>query len=238
MNTAPAPAKRFYKEAAAQPRDGAFTVTLDARALKTPGRAPFNVPTLALAEACAAEWQAQGEHILPTSMPITQLAFAALDWTAKDRGARITYVANYGETDLCSHRAPGPDGLVARQAAEWDPLVAFGARELGVELPVVTGIVAAPVAPEMLQKIRDHAGVLDDFRLTALSQAAGLSGSMLIAFALLSGAIDAETAFKAAALDDLWSLERWGEDAEARRRLQRMRAEFDALAAFIAALAS
>lgn len=232
----PAPARRFYKQAAAQSAEGAFTVALDTRTLKTPAGAPFRASTRALAEACAAEWQAQGDHILPASMPITQLAFAALDWTAKDRQSRIDYVASYGETDLCCHRADSPEALVARQAAAWDPLVAWGARELGVALPVVTGVVAARVPPATLDAIRNHAGALDDFRLTALSQAAGLSGSMLIAFALLQGELTAARAFEAAALDDLWSLERWGEDAEARTRLERMRAEFEALATFIAAV--
>jgi chaperone required for assembly of F1-ATPase len=85
--------------------------------------------------------------------------------------------------------------------------------------------------------IRTRAAAHDDFALTALSQATGLSGSMLIGFALLQGELSAQQAFEAAALDELWSLERWGEDAEARARLDRMCAEFDALAAFIAALA-
>src|SRR5262249_31891351 len=163
---------------------------------------------------CAAEWDAQTTHILPASMPVTQLAFAALDWTAKDRASRINYIAGYGETDLCCHRAESPEALVARQAAAWDPLVAWGKRALGVTLPVVTGILAADVGAETLERIRAHAAALDDFHLTALSQATGLSGSALIAFALLRGQIDANRAFEAAALDELWSLERWGEDAE------------------------
>jgi chaperone required for assembly of F1-ATPase len=232
------PARRFYKQAVAQALDGAFTVALDGRTLKTPAGAPFRVPTMALAQACALEWRAQGERVLPAAMAITQLAFAAIDWTGRDRTSRINYIASYGETDLCCHRAGSPEGLVARQAATWDPLVAWGRRELGVVLPVVTGIVAARAASETLAAISERAALLDDFHLTALSQATGLSGSMLIAFALLYGEVDAQRAFEAAALDDLWSLERWGEDAEARTRLMRMRAEFDALAAFIACLSA
>ena len=236
MSDAPEPARRFYKQAAAQAVDSVFAVALDGRLLKTPAGAPFRVPTLALAQLCAAEWDAQGEHILPASMPITQLAFVAIDWTARNRTARSDYVASYVETDLCCHRAESPETLIARQAASWDPLVAWGAGELDVALPVVTGIVAARAPAEAISAIRERASALDDFHLTALSQATGLSGSMLIGFALLIGEVDAQRAFETAALDDLWSLERWGEDAEARTRLDRVRAEFDALAAFIAAL--
>lgn len=230
-------ARRFYKTAAAVEAEGGFGVALDERRLRTPGGAPFVTPTRALAEACAAEWQGQGEHIVPASMPLTQLAFAAIDWTPESREQRAEYVVSYAETDLCCHRAEGPGELIARQASAWDPLVAWAADALGVQLPVVTGAIAADVPPAALAALREAAAGLDDFRLTALSQASGLTGSALIGLALLEGEIDAEQAFAAAALDDLWSLEHWGEDAEACARLERVRAELDVLARFIGALA-
>lgn len=236
MTEAPAP-RRFYKEAVVAPAEGGgFAVLLDARALRTPGGAPFIVPTEALAAACAKEWNAQGEHILPASMPVTQLAFASLDWTGDRRGDRIAYIAAYGETDLCCHRAETPSELAARQAAIWDPLVEWGDSELGARLPVVTGVIAAAVDESALDTLRAHAEALDDFRLTALTQATGLAGSALIGAALLRGRLGAEEAFAAASLDDIWSLEHWGEDEEARARLERMRMEFDAVARFLAAL--
>ena len=231
-----AAARRFYKTASAALADGGFGVALDERRLRTPAGAPFIAPTRALAEACAAEWKAQGQAIVPASMPITQMAFAAIDQTAAARAQRSAYAVSFAETDLCCHRAEAPAELVARQAAHWDPLVAWGAEALGAELPVVTGVVAADVPRQALDALRERAEALDDFRLTALSQAAGLTGSALLAFALLEGRLDAPSAFAAAALDDLGSLERWGEDEEARARLDRLRAELDALARFIAAL--
>ena len=63
-----------------------------------------------------------------------------------------------------------------------------------------------------------------------------LAGSALIGFALLEGRLDAENAFAAAALDDRWNLENWGEDAAACAGLDRQRAEFDALGRFVQAL--
>jgi len=102
----------------------------------------------------------------------------------------------------------------------------------------VTGILAADVSAAELAKLRAAAATLDDFRLTALAQTAGASGSAIIAFALLHGALDAAAAFEAAALDDLWSQEKWGEDGEARARLDRLRAEFDNIARFAALIGS
>ncbi|MEZ5996232.1 MAG: ATP12 family protein [Hyphomonadaceae bacterium] len=231
--------RRFYKRASACSIEaGGACVKLDERTLRTPAGAEFRAPTLALAQACAEEWNAQGEHIIPASMPVTQLAFAALDWTAKSRDKIVEYVTAFGETDLCCHRADAPADLVSRQAAAWDPLIAWGADALGARLAVVTGVIAAPANASALAALKSRANRLDDFRLTALSQAAGLAGSALIAFALLEGRLGAEAAFAASALDNLYALEKWGEDAEARQQLERLRHDLLALERFVRALSA
>ncbi len=230
------PVRRFYASATAAEEGDAHIVRLDQRTLKTPSGKPLHLPTRALAEAIAQEWDAQGELILPASMPITQLAFAAIDWTPQSREKLADYIAKFGETDLICHRADAPPPLVARQSETWDPLVAWSMGDLGAVLPIVVGVTAAHVPKESLETLRAHADACDDFRLTALAQAAGLSGSAVIALALLHQRLDAEAAFAAAALDNLWSLENWGEDAEARARLERQRAEFVTITRFFAAL--
>ncbi len=227
-------AKKFYEHAYVS-EDG-LGVQLDARLLKTPGERVFLAPTRALAEAVAGEWEGQGEHVFPAAMPLTQLAFAALDGGQAARAERIAFVVKFAETDLCCHRAAAPPALVAHQSALWDPLVAWGETALGVRLNVVTGVRPAPADPATLPKLKSHAEALDDFRLTAFAHTAGLTGSALLGCALARGEIGAEAAFAVAALDDLWSLEHWGEDEEARGRLEGLKRELGAVASFIDAL--
>ena len=209
---------------------------LDERRLQTPGGNAFAAPNRALGEAIAAEWNAQGEFIAPASMPLTQLGFAAIDVTPGRRDELARTVVKYTQTDLVSHRAHAPPALVARQSASWDPLLDWAHERFNFRLPVVTGVIAAPVSAENLTVMKRESDDLDDFRVTALVQAVTLAGSAVIGFALLEGRLDAEAAFAAAALDDLWGLENWGEDPEARAGLERQRDEFAALARFIAAM--
>jgi chaperone required for assembly of F1-ATPase len=226
-------AKRFYTQARACSALEGFVVKLDERPLRTPNGGVFGVASRALAEAIAGEWEAQAERIIPAAMPLTQLAFAALDHTPARRAELVAHVARYCETDLCRHRAAAPAGLVARQSAAWDPIVAWAEEAFEINLPVVTGIAVAraDIAPLIA-----YIEALDDFRLTLLAHAAELAGSALIALALAHGRLGGEAAFAAAMLDDLWNLERWGEDAQARANLDRLRAELDAAARFVAAL--
>lgn len=231
------PPRRFYRAAAIVGRDAGFGVDLDARALRTPGGALFVAPTEALAQLCADEWNAQGENIMPASMPVSQMAFATLDWTAKQREKLADYIASFGATDLCCHRAESPAELVERQARTWDPIVDWAAETLGARLLVVTGIVAAPEQQHAIAKLRAEALALDDHRLTALAQATGLAGSALIGFGVVKCWLTPDRAFRAAALDHLWSLEKWGEDEEARARVDRQHHELSQITRYLEALA-
>ncbi len=226
--------RRFYD--LARPSEDGLGVVLDARTLRTPGGTVFRAPTPTLAQAIAEEWATQGEHIIPATMPLTQLAFAALDVTPGRRGELSVGLVKFLETDLVCHRADHPAELVARQAAAWDPIVDWSNRRFHMRVPVLTGILPGPVTPEMKTVLAWEIDDLDDFRLTALAQAINLTGSALIGFALLEKRLDAEAAFAAAALDDLWSLEHWGEDEEARGRLDRLKRDLSAVGRFIDAL--
>lgn len=232
----PSTPRRFYKQAGLLEDESGFGVALDARALKTPRGTAFRTPTRALAEACAEEWAAQGAHILPASMPVSKLCFVAIDHTPGARAAIAADFAKYGETDLICHRADRPEALIARQQQVWGPVLAWAEAAHGLSLAVVTGIIAAPPAPAALEKLAALALARDDFALTGLAHGAGLAGSALIGLALAEGRLSADEAFAAAALDDLWSMETWGEDSEARARLDRLKGEFQALARYFAAL--
>lgn len=229
--------RRFYKTAEARAVEGGFGVRLDERTLRTPRGVVFVAPTKALAEAVAAEWNAQGEQILPASMPISQFAFASLDVTPGRREELSEGLSKYIEADLVCHRAESPEALTARQAEIWGPIVAWGEERFSIRLPVVNGVIAANAPPELRFTLRREINDLDDFRCTALAQAATLAGSVLIGFALLEGRLQAAQAFAAAALDELWSLDRWGEDPEARARLDRLQGDLQAIGRFIATLA-
>jgi chaperone required for assembly of F1-ATPase len=230
--------KRFYKQAATAAKDGGAAVLIDGRQLRTPGKVALLTPTLALAEACAAEWNAQEEVVRPDTMPLTRLVNVALDHTARTRDIIIESIAGYAATDLVCHRADHPEALVVRQATAWDPLVAWADEALGAPLTVVSGVIAAdqPLkAREAFERAaRDH----DDFALTGLAHAVGISGSGVLGFALSSGRLDSVAAFEAACLDDLWQLETWGEDHVARKRLDHLEAEFVALGRYFTALRS
>lgn len=207
-------AKRFWKEASVEEVDGGFTVRLDGRAVKTPAKAALIVPTRALAELIAAEWDAQVETVDPTTMPATRAANAAIDKVAIQHAEVAEMLAEYGGTDLLCYRATAPEELIARQAADWDPLLDWAAGQFGGRLVTGAGVMHVPQDPALLQAMAQRVHGLAPFELTAFHDLVALSGSLVIAFAVLDELQTDEALWKASRIDETWQQEQWGADEE------------------------
>lgn len=225
--------KRFYERAEAISAESGFAVALDGRTARTPAKLPLVLPTKPLAEAVAGEWDAQVDVVDPARMPLTRLANAAIDGVAREREAVAAEIAKYAASDLVCYRAEFPERLVARQTALWDPVVAFARTDLGARLVLVAGVRFVEQSAEALRAV-DRAVPRDDpFVLAALSTMTTLTGSALIALAVLRGRLSAEAAWAAAEVDEAWNAELWGLDAEAElRRANRWR-EMEAAARMV-----
>lgn len=228
--------KRFYSQATVRPVDGAFEILLDERPVRTPGRAPLRLPTRALADAVAEEWNAQGETIVPRAMQLTGLANAAIDRVAADPDTFAAGLAAYGGSDLLCYRADGPEGLVARQAEQWDPILAWARRRFDVDFEVVDGIMHKPQPEATLRQFEHAVAARDAFQLAGLSPLVTIGGSLVTALALAEEAIDLDTAWAATTLDEAWQAEKWGEDAEAAAALEARRNDFAAAYCFLTLL--
>ncbi|MGH7092184.1 MAG: ATP12 family chaperone protein [Stellaceae bacterium] len=229
--------KRVYRTVATAPAPGGHTVTLDGKPMRTPGKRDLVVPTLALAAAIAAEWDAQHPDIRPETMPLTRLAATALDRTATLRDQVIRETANYAGTDLLCYRAEHPPALAARQHAAWQPLIEWAAGRFDAALETTAGIVPKPQRPATLAALAGAVAAHDDFRLTALHTATAACGSLVIALALIERRVDAGEAFAVSQIDETFQIEAWGEDAEAMRRRAALAADIAATARFLALLA-
>jgi chaperone required for assembly of F1-ATPase len=225
--------KRFYQKAATIPAAGGYGITLDGRLVKTPGKHDLIVPSLPLATAVAAEWDAQQGEIRRERMPLTRLAGTTIDRNPTQREAVVRQVAHYAGTDLVCYRATHPPALAARQQAVWQPLIDWAIERYDAQLTVTTGVIPANQPTASLATFAAVVAAHDDFSLTALHAATATCGSLIIALALLEGRLDAGEAFAAAQLDESFQIEAWGEDKEQAERRAALAAEIAAAAWFI-----
>lgn len=229
--------KRFYRTVSVAPEEASWRVLLDGRAIRTPAKAVLTAPTQAAAMLLAAEWEAQAEEVRPETMPATRLLNVAIDRTPLTRAEIVAEARRYGETDLVCYRSEAPAELAARQAAAWDPLLAWVETVHGVRLTAATGVLAIAQEDGTLDTIAHAAAALDDVRLTCLAHATAIAGSVVISLALVAGRIDAADAFRLSRIDEDFQTERWGEDAEARAAADARRSDMMAVGALLDALA-
>jgi chaperone required for assembly of F1-ATPase len=218
--------KRFWSDVAVAATDGGFTIWLDSRQLRTPAKAPCLLPNRAIAEAVAAEWDAQGATNNPDAMPVTRSANTAIDRVIPEHDAVATIIADFGDADLICYRAPHPEGLVQRQTFSWDPLIAWAGQALGAPLVAVTGVKHTPQSPSTLAILTAAVRSHGPWELTALHDLVSISGSLIIGLAVSHGHLDATTAWPLSRIDEDWQIELWGDDTEAGAVAERRRVDF------------
>lgn len=217
--------RRFYKAVSVEPAPEGFEVRLDARTVRTPKGGKLALPTRRLAELVAEEWARQGETLEVAGMHFTRLANTALEAVPAAREATADQIAQYAGSDLVCYFADDPAALVERQAQAWGPILDWAEAAHGLRLVRVSGIIHRAQPPETLAAIRELALALDDFRLAGLAFGSALFGSTVLALAVLKARLAGEAAFDLSRVDECFQEEKWGIDAEAAERTERLRGE-------------
>ena len=162
-------------------------------------------------------------------MPLTRLANAIIDGVADAPGRSRPRSKNISRPICCSIAPATPQELRERQAQYWDPILAWARDALGADFKLGEGIVHV-AQPEAALKAAAAAIPTDPWRLGAVHVVTTLTGSALIALALLRGRLSADAAWQAAHVDEDWNMEQWGRDEMALERRAFRFAELQAAA--------
>jgi chaperone required for assembly of F1-ATPase len=227
--------KRFYASAGIGETKSGFSITLDGKPIKTPSGRQVMVPSRSIANAVAAEWNAQTEAIDPLTMPLTRLANSVIEGVADKVDAVADDVAKYLGSDLLFYRAGHPEALVAREARHWDPILFWAADTLGAHFILAEGIVHVRQPDSAIAAAR-AALPSDPWSIAALHVITTLTGSALLALALFHGVIDQDQAWAAAHVDEDWNSEKWGVDEEVAARRTARLVDFKAAVGILRAL--
>jgi chaperone required for assembly of F1-ATPase len=225
--------KRFYTSVSVAETPDGHAVALDGRSIKTPAKHVLLAPSLPIAEAMAAEWEAQKDIIDPASMPLTRLANSIIDGVSDRQKDVADDLTKYLSSDALFYRADHPEELIALQALHWDPVLSWAAQTFGAHFILTQGITHVRQPDQAILAARS-ALPSDAWRLGALHSATTLTGSALLALALLHGQLTADAVWVAAHVDEDWNIQRWGADDEALSRRAARRRDFDAAALVLA----
>lgn len=229
--------KRFYSTVTVdEAADRHYRILLDKRPVQTPERAELTVASRPLAEAVAAEWDAQEARILPRSMPLTQLAITKIDHVAKQRGVMHDSLMGYARTDLTCYLADSPEALHQRQRQHWDHARGLIEQRCGARLRTTTAIRAVAQPTQSLDTLSAAIAALPDARFNALQATTRATSSIVLGLCLEGGLLTAAQVYEAALVDEHFQLGFWGEEADASARMQHIYAELAAVERYLALL--
>ncbi len=225
--------KRFYKSADVATLDNGYTVELDGRPVRTPMGNPLSIPTSALAQSVAAEWQNQGDTIIPPSMPLNGMVNTAIDKISTERTAVEQQLLKYAETDLLCYRAGTPEDLDRRQHECWQPLLDWAFDAFGAELVVTRGILPVTQPKGAIKALHEAVSKLGNMELSAVAALTADCGSLVVALAVFADHIDPGQACHVALLDEAYQSEHWGLDKEAEDDQRRHRQRIEQAGSFL-----
>lgn len=229
--------KRFYTEVSIVEGEGGHAVHLDGRPVKTPAKVALAVPTARLAELLRDEWANQVEVIDPRTMPVTRLINTAIDGVAVEAQAVFEDILRFSSSDMLCYRAESPENLVLRQQQQWDPILDWAANQHGARFELIEGVMPKDQPRDATAAFSSVLRKYDTaIELAVLHTVTTLTGSAILALAFAESHLAAEDIWRLAHLEEDWTAEHWGEDAEAQNRREKRHAEFQAAVAVFEAL--
>ncbi|KAH9483991.1 ATP synthase mitochondrial F1 complex assembly factor 2 [Psilocybe cubensis] len=207
--------KRFWKDVGVERRGESLVVTLDKRALKTPGGQTLQLPlnkTLPAALA-AAEWDHQEVLLKPHALPMTSIISRAVDAMVeeKTRAEVRAALVKYIHTDTICFFHDNPEPLERLQSQHWTPLLEWARKTFDVKLDVSNSIMSVRQSKETEEKMLKVMESFDQWEMAAMERATYAAKSLIIALALVKNRISVEEAALAATVEVNSQIERWGE---------------------------
>jgi chaperone required for assembly of F1-ATPase len=142
------------------------------------------------------------------------------------------YVLGFAGRDLICYRAEGPERLIERQRASWDPLIEWAEDYYGASLKVTEGVMPVEQPADSLAALRTACLCHEPFSLTALHVITSITGSAVLALAHISGRMSLDESWVAAHVDEDFQIEEWGSDEEATERRKSRYAELRSASRF------
>jgi len=227
--------KRFWDRAEVDADGGGFVIRLDGKPMRLPSGETLLIDQRPLAEAIAGEWRSPpiGAEVIPTLLPLTQLAATARFRIAPAPAETAASIAAYARSDLLCYRAEAPPDLVQRQAAAWQPWLDWAARRYDAMLVVTQGIGLMDQSPQALAALACATAEQDAHGLAALGVMVPIMGSLVLGLAVIEGVLEADAAYQLSVLDEVFQEEHWGRDPDAAAGRDRAAAEVRMAARYI-----
>ena len=203
----------------------------------TPAKNLFILPTALLAEAIALEWQ-DGKKYSPTAMPLTALAYTAIDKIAGNKNDIVEVLMVYVDSDTLTYRATGSEALAKLQEEKWGSVLKWVGKRFDVAWQTTSGVMPVEQSPVLHKAVERYLQSLDEWQLSVFCVLSSGFSSLVLAIAVCEKHLSAQEAFVLSRLEEDAQAEVWGKDAQVEARVQKMKDEIISAEQFLHLLKS
>ncbi len=231
--------KKFYTfvSLSEKPHSG-YHLLLDKKPVKTPARQDFFVRSLNIAQLIVQEWMNQGKEIIPSSMPISQMAMTLIDRVVPHRHNLEKEILDYINTDLIFYRANEPEQYKIAQEIQWDPFIAWFDKKFGFLPEITTGLSPITQADEIHSAISQYISAISDEKFMALYLSTLGTGSIILGLAFIDGHSSPEEILSAAFAeeklkDEIYLGSIYGAAPDQEKKYKSLKTELETLCHFL-----
>ena len=150
---------------------------------------------------------------------------AMLKDVAQNREEIIERMVNFSLTDTLLFRNPDAVELIEEERKVWDPIVDWAREKMAVDFKTSESLEVPVENNASLPRLQVFLESLSDKELVAFYEVSKITKSVLLAAAFVKGKVNAEDAFRAAFLEEIWQADKWGHDKQADERREIIKKE-------------
>ena len=144
---------------------------------------------------------------------------------AQHREEIIERMVNFSLTDTLLFRNPDAVELIEEERKVWDPIVDWAKEKMAVDFKASESLEVPIENNASLPRLQVFLESLSDKELVAFYEVSKITKSVLLAAAFVRGKVNAEDAFRAAFLEEIWQADKWGHEAQADKRRDEIKQE-------------
>ena len=137
----------------------------------------------------------------------------------------IERMVNFSLTDTLLFRNPDAVDLIEEERKVWDPIVDWAKEKMQADFKTSESLEVPVENNASLPRLQVFLESLSDKELVAFYEVSKITKSVLLAAAFVKGKVNADEAFKAAFLEEIWQADKWGHDEQADNRREIIKQE-------------
>ncbi len=192
--------------------------------IQTPAKNTFSLPSKGLESAIAKEWGC-GKKYSVTNMPLTSLAYTAIDRIAGKKNEIVEVLMVYVDSDTLTYRATGSEKLAKEQDDKWGAVLKWAGKRFDVVWQTTSGVMPVEQSPALHKAVERYLHSLNEWQLAAFCVLSSGFSSLVLAIAVCEKHLGAREAFALSRLEEEAQAEQWGRDEEAEERAHKMQEE-------------